>query len=118
MFKVSADGNCLYKACSLAAIDNEAAYILLRALKSVKLYFHADDNADAAHPYFISALAKEKTANVTEAMFCISLSHKATDLLPESSKNYSDCGHLEALRNCQNKRWSQFTVLTSESKSL
>ena len=113
MPRVTADGNCLYRACSLAVSGSEDSYILLRALTSAELYCHADYYA--AHPHFVSSLAKEKTANVMEAMFCISLSHEATDLLPDSSKNCSDCVRLEALRNCQDKRWSPFMCLMALS---
>ena len=63
-------------------------------------------------------LIKENTANAMEAMLCISLSHKVTDLLPESSKSYSDCGHLEALRKCQNTSWSYFMCLIALSSVL
>ena len=97
----------------MVVIGIEAAYILIKTLKSAKLYCHSDYYA--AHPHFVSDLAKGKTANVIEAMFCISFSHEATDRLPESSKNYSDCVHLKALRNCQDERWSHFMCLMALS---
>ena len=113
MPRATANGNCLCTACSLAVNGSEDSYILLRALTSAELYYRADYYV--AHSHFVSSLAKEKTANVMEAMFCISQSHKATDLLPDSSKNYCDCVRLEALRNCQGKRWSPFMCLMALS---
>ena len=82
MFRVTADGNCLYRACSLAVTGNEDAHILLRALTSIELYCYADYYA--AHPHAVSALAKEKSGNLMGATMAAKSSWNSSVELPRN----------------------------------
>ena len=106
----------MYNACSLAISGKEDMSHLLRALTSAELYLYSEFYA--SHPHFATLLASERSSALLETFFSHSISHEASDLLTGFFKNYADCVKHEALKNCQDRRWSPFICIMALSNVL
>ena len=98
LYRVTADGNCLYNACSFAIIGKEDPSSALRALCSMELYLYADYYA--SHSHFKSLAEKEQDTSLSDLFFLQSLSFHASDQFDKKLNNHSNCVRKEALRNC------------------
>ena len=69
----------------------------------------------SSHPNLASLLSTEKTSSLLGSFFQLANTFEVTGLLESKSHSYEDCVKFEALRNCQNKRWSPFVSLLALS---
>ena len=74
-FRVSADGNCLYAACSLFLIHTEELATLLRVLTSLELYINAEKYT-SSHLVFQAAVQEGKCYQKAINAFWASLEEK------------------------------------------
>ena len=93
----------------MAISGDETLSSTLRALTSAELYLNA--SFYASHPHFLSLLATEETPGLIGRFFQLSHTFEVTDLMNPAECNYSQLVQLEALKNCQAKRWSPFVCL-------
>ncbi|XP_065069047.1 uncharacterized protein LOC135694297 isoform X2 [Rhopilema esculentum] len=107
--RVSGDGNCLYNAASVAITGQEELSPTLRALTSAELYLNA--TYYASHPHFVSLLATDKTPGLIGRFFQLSHSFEVSDLATSNHFEFTQSAKVEALKNCQVKRWSPFICL-------
>ena len=116
LYRVKADGHCLYNACSFAIIGKEGLSSVLRALCSMELYLYADYYA--SHPHFKSLAEKEQNTSLSDLFFLQSLSFDASDQFDKKLSNHSDFVRKEALRNCNSGRWCPFVCIMALSNVL
>ena len=116
LYRVKADGHCLYNACSFAIIGKEGLSSVLRALCSMELYLYADYYA--SHPHFKSLAEKEQNTSLSDLFFLQSLSFDASDQCDKKLSNHSDFVRKEALRNCNSGRWCPFVCIMALSNVL
>ena len=93
----------------MAISGNKTLSSTLRALTSAELYLNA--SFYASHPHFLPLLATEETPGLIGRFFQLSHTFEVTDLMNPAECNYSQLVQLEALKNCQAKRWSPFVCL-------
>ena len=114
LYRVKADGNCLYHACSFTIIGKEDLSSVLRALCSMELYLYADYYA--SHPHFKSLAEEEQNTSLSDLFFLQSLSFESSDQFDKKLSNHSDCVRKEALRNCNIGRWCPFVCIMALSR--
>ena len=76
VYRTSADGNCLYNACSLALAGDESLAACLRCLISIELSRNPDYYA--SHP-ILHELTKNNAFQNPDNIFYLILSLKSTD---------------------------------------
>ena len=100
----------------MAIKADESLALTLRVLTSAELFLHA--SYYSSHPHFTTLLSTQKAPNSLESFFQVANAFEVTDLLESNSNSYFDCVKFEALRNCQDKRWSPFISLMALSSVL
>ena len=106
---MSDDGNCIYNASSLAVSGDEGLALTLIALTSIELFLHS--SYYSFHPFFTTSISSEQNSIPFGIFFQLANTFEATNLLDNESKSHADCIKFEALRNCENQRWSPFISL-------
>ena len=61
MYRTTANGNCLFNACSIALVEDESLALHLRSLSCVEMFVHSDFYAD--HPLLHGHFLKFRELN-------------------------------------------------------
>ena len=101
--RTTADGNCLFNACSLALVGDESLSSCLRCLTSIKLYIHAD--LYVSHQTIKECHGEGAFFHESNA-FVAMLSFTAADVL--SAADRFSAIKMEAKETAQNCRFSSF----------
>ena len=108
--RTTADGNCMFNACSLALIGDESLASCLRPLTSIELYLNAEYYS--THPYIEEVVKKRLNLN-KKNIFCQFLSFQALD-----SSSFGDpisAVYKEAENNVTSNTFSSFLCLLALS---
>ena len=112
LLRTSADGNCLFNACSLALVGDESLAVYLRCITSIELYSNVDFYA--SHPLILSLNTGGVFRN-PEHLFHLAMSFDAAEFYKEG---LTSAILAEAKLNANNYNFSSFICILGLSSAL